>query len=253
MWMLMHGFTGSPRSWDPVIARAALEQGVLRPALLGHQSDWREHDIDSFAEEVQRLCALAASERRPRFIAGYSLGARVAAGMLATAPELFDGALLIGVHPGLRDEGVRLERQEVDAERARRLRSDGLDAFVSHWEAQPLFETQATLSAEARLRQREIRLAHDPEGLARSLDVLGLGVMPYYADALCVTPVPVTLMAGAEDTKFRDLATELAQRCAHAESILVEGAGHNLLLEAREAVVKALHRVERRAERGAFG
>lgn len=251
MWMLLHGFTGSPRSWDPVVDRAALELEVSCPPLFGHQRDWRERDVSSFADEVRRLCARAASGRPPRLIAGYSLGARVALGMLATAPELFDGALLIGVHPGFGDGEQRRARRELDAERARLLRTDGVDAFVSHWEEQPLFDTQATLGAEAQARQREIRLSHDAEGLACSLDVLGLGAMPCYADALCATSVPVTLMTGADDTKFRDLAADLADRCAHVESILVEGAGHNLILEAREAVAAALCQVERQVGRGA--
>jgi pimeloyl-ACP methyl ester carboxylesterase len=57
-------------------------------------------------------------------------------------------------------------------------------------------------------------------------------------------------MAGSLDTKFRDLATDLAGRSAQVESISVEGAGHNLLLEAREAVAEALRRAETRAAGG---
>lgn len=253
MWTLLHGFTGSPRSWDPVVARATLDEDPLRPALFGHGPDWRELEIESFGSEVRRLCALASSLRRPRFVAGYSLGARVAAGMLASAPELFDGALLIGVHPGLADDGARSERRAVDAARARLLRTEGLATFVSDWEKQPLFDSQVELPVETRRQQREIRLRHDPEGLAKSLDVLGLGAMPCYADALSRTSVPVTLMAGSKDAKFRQLATDLATRGAHLESIIVEGAGHNLLLEAREAIVEGLRRVERRAAEGALG
>jgi 2-succinyl-6-hydroxy-2,4-cyclohexadiene-1-carboxylate synthase len=252
MWMLLHGFTGSPRSWDSVIARATLDEDPLRPALFGHERGWRELEVSSFADEVRRLCAQMSSARRPRLLAGYSLGARVALGMLASAPELFDGALLIGVHPGLDDDGLRRERRKVDAARAEALRTNGLPAFISDWEQQPLFDTQAAVSFETASQQREIRLQHDPEGLARSLEILGLASMPSYADALASMPVPVTLMVGSEDTKFRHLATNLAGRGRHLESIVVEGAGHNLLLEAREAVAGALNRVERRAAGGAF-
>ncbi len=251
MWMLLHGFTGSPQSWDPVITRATLEQDPQRPALLGHRSDWRKFEVGSFTEEVERLCALASSRRRPRLLAGYSLGARVAAGMLATAPELFDGAVLIGVHPGLSDEAARHERREADAANAQALRTEGLSAFISRWEKQPLFATQAALPAEITAQQREIRLKHDPEGLARSLEILGLGAMPCYSRALRATPVPTTLMAGGKDTKFRTLATDLAARGAHLDAIIVDGAGHNLLMEAREAVAEALRRAERRAVGGA--
>jgi len=40
MWMLLHGFTGAPRSWNPVLARAQLDPPPLIPALAGHERDW---------------------------------------------------------------------------------------------------------------------------------------------------------------------------------------------------------------------
>jgi 2-succinyl-6-hydroxy-2,4-cyclohexadiene-1-carboxylate synthase len=250
MWMLLHGFTGSPRSWDPVIAHATLEQDPWRPALFGHSHDWHELSVASFADEVERLCTLASSRPAPRLIAGYSLGARVAAGMLATAPALFAGAVLIGLHPGLASQVALRERREADARRAQQLRQMGLPAFVADWERQELFATQAALPAELKEHQRGIRLEHNPEGLARSLESLGLGGMPHYGDALAALSIPITLMAGERDEKFRDLATELGQRSAHIELVTIEGAGHNLLLEAHSEVSEQLRQMERRAMRG---
>ena len=91
---------------------------------------------------------------------------------------------------------------------------------------------------------------HDAEGLARSLEILGLASMPRYADALSATSVPITLMAGAEDQKFSKLATGLAARSEQIDCMIVEGAGHNLLLEAPDAVAKAMAGLERPARRG---
>ena len=251
MWMLLHGFTGAPESWDPLVAGSGFDRAPLCPALMGHGRDWREREVESFAAEVGRLCALASTEPPPRFLAGYSLGARVAAALLTTAPELFQGAVLVGVHPGLKDEGERLERLRADEARARKLRAEGVAAFVSEWEQQPLFASQRALPEGVRAKQREIRLEHDAEGLARSLETLGLGSMPSLADALSASAARVAVMAGGEDSKFRRLATELAARSTHIEPSIVEGAGHNLLLEAPDHVVAAMVDVARRAQEGA--
>lgn len=253
MWMLLHGFTGSPRSWDAVVAQASLDQEPLSPALAGHGPDWRSVPAGSFADEVARISAMVAPWNRPRFIAGYSLGARVALAALATDPTLFDAALLIGVHPGLVGEEARHDRRELDAARAHMLRTQGLRAFITAWENQPLFQSQQRLSEETKQEQRDIRLSHDPEGLARSLEALGLGAMPSCVDALSSIQVPMTLMAGAHDEKFRDIAVDLSEGRPGVECLIVDGAGHNLLLEARGAVSMALSRLERRVAEGARG
>lgn len=251
MWMLLHGFTGSPRSWDPVLEQIDLDQMPLRPMLAGHGSDWRSRQVASFRSEVDRLASAASSLRRPRLIGGYSLGARVALGILVEHPGLFDGALLVSVHPGLECEAVRTERAEVDASRARVLRERGLRQFIAQWESEPLFETQRDLPDGVLQKQRAIRLDHVASGLAHSLDVLGLAVMPNYGEALLCSDVPVTIVAGARDQKFRDLTFSLADRSPELEAVIIEGAGHNPLLEAPQAVAEAMRALSERATPGA--
>ena len=245
MWMLLHGFTGSPESWSAALERAELVPEPLRPILAGHGPAWRDVEVGTFLAEVRRLSALASSMDAPRFIAGYSLGARLALGILAENPELFEAALLIGVHPGLDGEHARRERRELDAARARLLRADGLEAFVSAWEQQPLFDSQRLLPEHLRAVQRRVRSSHDAEGLARSLESLGLGEMPSYRDAFRSMRVPVTLMTGSLDAKFRDVALDLSERHAHVRALVVQEAGHNLLLESSGEVADAMRAVER--------
>jgi 2-succinyl-6-hydroxy-2,4-cyclohexadiene-1-carboxylate synthase len=251
MWMLLHGFTGSSRSWDAVVGACELDRDPLRPTLLGHGPDWRSAATASFDEETARLASMAYSLDRPRFLCGYSMGARVALGMLVGYPGLFDAAVLIGVHPGLADEQARSERREVDAGRARLLRAEGTTAFVAAWEAEPLFESQRGVAKDALDTQREIRLGHDAEGLARALEVLGLAEMPDYREAVAMTDAYVVIMAGARDSKLSALALELSRGHHCIEPEIVAGAGHNVVLEAPGAVAAALHRTERRARKGA--
>ncbi|MGB8332692.1 MAG: alpha/beta fold hydrolase [Polyangiales bacterium] len=244
MWMLLHGFSGSPRSWDEVVARAQLDPDPLRPALAGHGSDWRLVGTRAFDDEVSRLNAMAFGLGRPRLICGYSMGARVALGMLVSRPELWDGALLIGAHPGLAYELARAERRASDGVSARMLRTEGLVPFVNAWEQLPLFRSQRELSGPALATQRSIRLGHDAEGLAHALDVLGLAEMPNYGAMLSSFSGPITLMAGACDAKFSGIAGAIARDNSNVDAVLVEGVGHNVVLEAPGTVAAALNRFQ---------
>lgn len=249
MWMLLHGFTGAPGSWDAVVERAGLRQEPIRPWLTGHGPGWRDRCSSSFDAEVARLVEVAAAIDPPRRLAGYSLGARVALGVLIARPDLFDSAVLIGVHPGLEEEAERAERRGVDAGRARMLREHGIVAFVDAWEREPLFASQASVHASALAKQRAIRTGHEAEGLARSLEVLGLGVMPSHWSRLDRVRCEVTSIVGGRDAKFVSIADRLRAAHDRIHGARVDGAGHNLLLEAPDAVANALRKVDTGAQR----
>ncbi len=249
MWTLLHGFMGSPTSYSRAVRHLGDDLRPFFPALSGHGGDWQGRAADSFEGEVSRLLALLADVERPRFICGYSLGARVALGMLSRAPSMFEGAVLIGLHPGLDAASARDERRALDAGRARLLREEGLAAFTKAWEALPLFATQRALPPNLLAEQRACRLAHDPEGLARSLEVLGLAEMPNYRAAMASLEVPITLITGSLDINFANMAKELAARNVHIRTELVDGVGHNVLLEAPSVVAAELTRVTELAQR----
>lgn len=240
MWVLLHGFSGSPASWDEVVELMNPEDPPLRPTLTGHGPEGSAACGPSFDEELSRLTHEISQSSRPRLLAGYSMGARVALGLLATRPALFDAAVLIGVHPGLTDEAARAERRAIDGARARQLRTEGIRSFVDSWEQQPLFETQQKLSSDVLEKQRTLRLGHDPEGLARAIEVLGLARMPDYGSELVQTPIPIILMAGSLDSRFADIARSFALRSRHLRARIIEGAGHNLLIEAPGDVASTL-------------
>ena len=125
------------------------------------------------------------------------------------------------------------------------LRTEGMAAFVDSWESLPLFETQQRLLDDVLERQRKVRLAHDPEGVARSLDVLGLRKMPDLRPSLSAVDLPVTLLVGELDYNYRLLAEEMSSELPDARVLTVAGVGHNVVLEAPEAVAEALRRANR--------
>lgn len=249
MWTLLHGFTGSPDSWSRVLSHAELDRPASAPWLLGHGASWRSRAVDSFEAECARVQEMSSDAGRPRLLCGYSLGARLALGVLNLDPNRFDAAVLIGAQPGLDDGDARSERRKLDAQRARTLRQDGLPAFVEAWEALPLFASQRELPDELRREQRQVRLAHDADGLARSLEVLGLGEMPSYGPSMGALGIPIILVAGSLDAKFTRSAESLAARHPNVDVEIIPGAGHNLILEAPGAIARILERVEERVHR----
>lgn len=248
--VLLHGFTGAPTSWDAV--RAALPPGLEVHALPlpGHAPDFPVPWLGPEAADEARWSASvdALAERLPAgsaVLVGYSLGARLALGLLAQHPARIRSALLIGVNPGLADPTARRLRVESDDLLARRLRADGIEAFERHWSALPIFASQARVPAPARAEQRARRLAHDPEQLARSLETVGLGRMPDLSPVLEAGAPPLRLVVGAEDAKFRALAEAAAARRPELGPSLVAEAGHDVPLEAPVALAHGIAAIAR--------
>ncbi len=242
--VLLHGFTGAPASWDPVLERLDAPD-AFAPSLLGHDGTPGPADVQGWDDELDRVARLVRHRfDRPATLAGYSLGGRVALGLLVRHPELFAGAMLIGASPRLADPAEREARRSEDAARARLLEREGLPAFVAAWEALPLFRTQSVLDRDVLERQRAVRLAHDPAGLARSLRVLSLAAMPDYRAALHRVAVPAHVVAGEADAKFRALATEMAAELPRARITIVAGAGHNVVLERPAEIARLLQELD---------
>lgn len=247
--VLLHGFTGSPASWDAVLRRPGAltpaDARTLTPALLGHDGTPGPAGVESFDDELDRLAGeIRAPGLAAAHLVGYSMGGRLALGLLDRHPDLFASATLVGASPGLADPAEREARAARDEEWARLLDEEGLDSFVAAWEAVPLFETQARLPRDVLDHQRGIRRSHDPRGLARSLRVAGLARMPDYRPRLDRMTVPIRLVVGERDARFRALADEMAARLPAASLTLVPDAGHNVILE-RPAEIAALIREDR--------
>ena len=221
-WVLLHGFLGRPAMW----ARARPDHAVSL-ALPGHGPRPWFPDVDSFDGAVDALAERLPSRCR---LAGYSLGARLAMGLVVRHADRVAEAVLIGVHPGLGQKD-RAARSAWDDSQSEQLTSAPLANFVDTWQGLPIFDSQQGLAEELLATQRTQRLDHTSAGLSWAMRPLGLGRMPCYREALLSTSVPVALVAGERDLKCCALARELGLRLE-----VVPGVGHNVVLEAPQAV-----------------
>lgn len=232
--VLLHGFLGLPESWNDVVSALGTTERVLRPALLGHgAADWDARPLPAtFSDEVARLGAHLREQRVGRVhLVGYSMGARVALVLAERHPELIERLTLVSGSAGLDDDDERRARDASDARLADELCANGLPAFVRAWEALPLFATQQRLAPGARARHRARRLSHRADLVAHALRTLSLGRMPVMTERLASIQVPVTLVAGALDTKFSRIARSIAPLFPRGTVRLVDGAGHDPCLE----------------------
>jgi len=250
--LFLHGFTGDAESWRDVIARLEPGRNVFTLTLPGHEPPSRRSALavrePEFDGVVDRLLTDLERIAEPPFhIVGYSMGARVALGMLLAKPEWFDRATLVGVHAGIEGPAERRRRAAEDRRWIDLLEKEGLDAFVLDWERRPLFSTQTELPADMRRLQRAIRTSHDPHGLAWSLRVLGLAAQPSYWDRLYEVETPVDLVAGTLDDKFLRIAERMERKLSRSRVVAVADCGHNVPLE-RPDVIADL--IEDRGDRG---
>jgi len=235
--LVLHGFTGAALSMAGVAERLAPFAQVARLDLVGHgASDAPQspapYTMDACARQVV-AASRALGFARPHLL-GYSMGGRAALAAALAAPDAFAGLILVGATAGIADPGSRAARIAADEALAASIEADGLERFVDAWMAQPLFASQSRLGAEALAAARRQRLANRPHGLAQSLRGMGAGAQAPLHDRLAGLRLPVLLVVGEEDTKFRAIAAELARALPSARVEVVEGAGHAAHLEAPE-------------------
>ena len=113
-----------------------------------------------------------------------------------------------------------------------------MEEFAHRWAT----ETPVLAGQPAGVRERvhADRLRNTPAGLARALRGLGTGALPPLWDRLGELTMPVTLIVGERDAKFRAIADEMAARIPHATGLIVPGTGHAVHLEAPTAVAGVL-------------
>lgn len=250
--VVLHGFTGSGRSMSGVSCMLSASHRTLRIDLPGHGRSDAPRDRNAYSMErclAQLEAVLAALDVRRAHWLGYSMGGRVALAFAVAHPERVRSALLVGPRAGIADPEARAARVRDDEALASRIEREGVAAFVDAWMEQPLFAGQRRLGAAAWEAARSERLHNCTHGLAGSLRGLGAGAQPPLHARLGNVRIPVALVVGEEDARFRTEAEALAALLPQAEIHAVPDAGHAAHLENPEAFARLARNFLARVER----
>jgi 2-succinyl-6-hydroxy-2,4-cyclohexadiene-1-carboxylate synthase len=231
--VLLHGFTQTRQSWRRTIAALGGRYRALAPDLPGHGLA-SERRPASFAACAAYVRALADG---PCVLAGYSMGGRIALYTALALPGVVERLVLVGASPGIADAAEREARRAADEALAARIEAIGVEAFAREWARLPLFAGQPERVAAA---AHADRLRNTPAGLAAALRGLGTGVMEPLWDRLGELAIPVTLVVGERDEKFRAIAERMALGLPLGEVRVVEGAGHAVQLERPDVVAAVI-------------
>jgi 2-succinyl-6-hydroxy-2,4-cyclohexadiene-1-carboxylate synthase len=229
--VMLHGFAHTARSWHPIavdLVRSHPDVSCLLPDLPGHgATDVRP----SFDELTEHLVDLA----HDAVIVGYSMGARFALAAACHPNATVRGLVIVGGTAGIRDADERERRRADDERLATRVETIGTDAFLDEWLARPLFAGYVP-DAESMLDRRR----NAAGGLSYALRELGPGSQRSYWEFLANLRVPTLAVAGARDTKFAALATEICALVPGCQRRLVADAGHVAHLEQPATFVRLL-------------
>lgn len=232
--ILLHGFGGTHRTWDRVIAH--LDPQRYRPLALdlpGHGGTAGDRSTITFMACVEAVLA-AGPERFA--LGGYSMGGRIALQVALAAPERLTHLVLVSSSPGIDGVHERATRRAGDRALADELEAAPFEAFIERWNAQPLFAGDPREVCELACEDQR---RNDPRRLAAALRGLGTGEMESLWGRLKELKVPVTILAGERDAKFLALG-ERMQELAPTGRLRILPGGHRLPLESSHSLAQAL-------------
>lgn len=230
--VLVHGFAQNRNCWGPVALDLAHDHEVVRVDAPGHGRS------STFYAGLRTGARLIADQGGRATYVGYSMGARFLLHLALANPELVVRLVLIGGTAGIDDADERAARKRNDDALADRLEREGVEPFVDAWLAQPLF---AGLSEAMQFRAE--RRENTVEGLAESLRQAGTGAQDPLWSRLHDLDMPVLVVAGADDTKFRVEGARLVDSIGpNATLELIPAAGHAAHLEQPDAFLAVLRR-----------
>ena len=228
--VLLHGFTQTSRSWDRFIDLLQPEQSIIRFDAPGHANS------TSVSADLPTTATMVAEQGAKADYIGYSMGARLALHIALLHPDSVRRLVLISGSPGLRTNAEQIERQRSDEQLAREIRQVGVSQFVSKWLSNPMFAN--LVSTEGDIKDR---LRNSVDGLVSSLTMSGTGSQQSLWDRLSELSMPVLLIVGENDQKFRQINSEMKNLISsQTELVTIQNAGHAVHLEQPKQCVSVI-------------
>ena len=234
---LLHGAVGAASDWRG-LSKNLTEGGLATRAV----DLWRFLQCESvpMPEFGRRLNADAAGEvsrGQKRILVGYSMGGRLALhSLLEDGP--WDAAVIISANPGLRDTAEASARRASDALWATQALTLGWAEFLQKWGEQPI------LAGAIRDEREDKKLMQRRREIARSFVDWSVANQASLWNRLPEVKIPVLLVAGDEDAKFRALAEEAAALNDNFQLALAPNAGHRVPWERGDWLAERIREME---------
>jgi pimeloyl-ACP methyl ester carboxylesterase len=230
--VLIHGVGMRIEAWGPQIQRLADEFRVIAVDLPGHGLSaplGQAPQLENFVKWFETL--LDELHLGPVNVAGHSMGALIATGIVATVPDKVKRiALLNGVH-----------RRSAEARAAVEARAD--EIMTGHFEREaPLARwfSDAEKHTEAYALVHDLLRAVDAEGYAAAYRAFATGDA-VYSDSWPLVRCPALFLTGDCDLNSTPaMAHELAAAAPRGRAVVIEGHRHMVNLTAPDAVNEAL-------------
>ncbi len=233
--LFIHGFTGNGTEWEPVISYFGQGINAHIIDLPGAGSsdipdDKSFYNSEGLTELIRKFIGLNF-KKRP-VLCGYSMGGRLAFSYAVKYSDTLSGLIIESSTPGIRNLTDRMMRRDSDAELIRSIRIDGVPKFIGKWLRTGIFAgLDGKLGADLFSGLIQKRSANSETGLIRLLEGFGTGEMKPVWDDLEKIDVPVLLVAGEEDSKYKQILSEVNNVIKSSELKIVGDAGHNVHLE----------------------
>ncbi|KAI8539299.1 hypothetical protein RHMOL_Rhmol09G0170900 [Rhododendron molle] len=258
--VFLHGFLGTGEDWMPIMKALSGSARCISVDLPGHgESRIRNHgiwetkrepslSIEVVADIVNKLIDNITPGKVT--LVGYSMGARTALYMALRCSTKIEGAVMVSGSPGLADGPARKIRRAKDDSKSSSLIAQGLELFLDVWYAGELwnslrFHPHFKKIVASRLQHNDINT------LAKVLSDSSTGRQQPLWEDLRHNKVPLLLVVGEKDDKFKKIAQKMFQQVNHearsiddskdiCEIVEVPKCGHAVHLENPLPLVRAV-------------
>lgn len=250
--LMLHGFMGSGRCFAHLVSGLREYCRPVTVDLLGHgrtegSGDPARYECGRQVADLREL--VSGLEAGSLYLYGYSMGGRLALQYALDHPETLEGLILESANPGLDDPAGRERRRAEDEARAEAIEED-FGAFLDRWEELELFETPSRRPAgppngetgdPGRFeRYASVQRGQRPSCMAASLRGFGSGAMPPAWERLEGYGLPVLILAGEHDPRYREIAVRMNRLLPRNRVDIVPKAAHRVHLDQPYHVLKLI-------------
>lgn len=232
--LLLHGFTGTKKTWNELFIKLKQNFHVIAIDLLGHGDTDSPEDPNRYKMEhsAKDLDDFLTEKQIDRIhLLGYSMGGRLALYFALHYQHRIQTLVLESCTAGLVSEEERLSRIKQDEQLQSMLLKKGINAFVDYWENITLFSSQKQLPKSLQESIRSSRLMQSPIGLGNSLKGMGTGIQPSLWNQLELLNIHTLLICGEYDEKFCFIMGKMNEMIKNSEIRKILRAGHAIHVE----------------------